>query len=64
MDRSGDTANVTSQTSARLPSDRARVLLEINNAIVSHLDLAQVLNAISDCVRREVKHARVNRWCP
>jgi formate hydrogenlyase transcriptional activator len=56
MDRSGDTADVTSQTRARLPSDRARVLLEINNAIVSHLDLAQVLNAISDCLRREVQH--------
>jgi len=38
------------------PADRARVLLEINNAIVSHLDLAQVLRAISDCLRREIKH--------
>jgi formate hydrogenlyase transcriptional activator len=37
-------------------SDRARILLEINNAIVSHLDLAQVLNAISACLRREIKH--------
>jgi formate hydrogenlyase transcriptional activator len=40
----------------RAPSDRARVLLEINNAIVSHLDLAQVLKAVSACLRREVNH--------
>ena len=44
------------QPSVRPPSDRAHVLLEINNAIVSHLDLAQVLNAVSDCLRREIKH--------
>jgi len=37
-------------------ADRARVLLEINNAIVSHLDLAKVLNSISACLRREIKH--------
>src|SRR5215468_11416617 len=43
-------------TGVRKPADRARVLLEINNAIVSHLDLAQVLRAISDCLRREVRH--------
>jgi hypothetical protein len=42
--------------SGRLTADRARVLLEINNAIVSNLDLAQVLNAISACLRREIKH--------
>ena len=40
----------------RAVSDRARVLLEINNAIVTQLDLAQVLNAISACLRREIKH--------
>ncbi len=54
MDRVVD--NHASQPSVRPPSDRAHVLLEINNAIVSHLDLAQVLNAISDCLRREIKH--------
>jgi formate hydrogenlyase transcriptional activator len=37
-------------------SDRARVLLEINNAIVSHLDLKHVLKSVSDCLRREIKH--------
>jgi len=43
-------------SSVRLPSERARVLLEINNAIVSHLDLTQVLQSISACLRREIKH--------
>ena len=37
-------------------SDRARVLLEINNAIVSHLDLKSVLKSVSDCLQREIKH--------
>jgi formate hydrogenlyase transcriptional activator len=40
----------------RLPADRARVLLEINNAVVSHLDLAQVLKSVSASLRREIKH--------
>jgi len=40
----------------RIPAERARVLLEINNAIVSRLDLTQVLQCISDCLRREIKH--------
>ena len=39
----------------RAASDRTRILLKVNNAIVSHLDLAQVLNAVSACVRREAK---------
>jgi formate hydrogenlyase transcriptional activator len=46
----------TQVSSSRLPSDRARVLLEINNAVVSHLDLAAVLKAVSDCLRKEIKH--------
>jgi len=40
----------------RVPGDRARVLLEINNAVVTHLDLAQVLKSVSACLRREIKH--------
>src|SRR5215813_243454 len=43
-------------SSSRPAADRARVLLEINNAIVAHLDLAEVLKAISACLRREIKH--------
>jgi formate hydrogenlyase transcriptional activator len=49
-------AVVGQSSAARPPADRARVLLEINNAIVSHLDLAQVLKGVSDCLRREIKH--------
>jgi hypothetical protein len=49
--------NVGGQSSGiRLPAERARVLLEINNAIVSRLDLTQVLQSISDCLRREINH--------
>src|SRR5262249_46101587 len=48
--------SVRGRPSIRLPVDRARVLLEINNAVVSHLDLAKVLNAISACLRREINH--------
>jgi formate hydrogenlyase transcriptional activator len=55
MDRSAATGNEP-VSGERTTADRARVLLEINNAIVSHLDLAKVLIAISDCLRREIKH--------
>ena len=48
-------ANVDSSGGHSL-SDRARILLEINNAIVSHLDLVQVLKSVSDCLRREIRH--------
>jgi formate hydrogenlyase transcriptional activator len=40
----------------RAPTDRARILLEINNAVVSHLNLAQVLKSVSTCLKREIKH--------
>jgi formate hydrogenlyase transcriptional activator len=36
--------------------DRARLLLEINNAIVSHLDLPKLFSAVSSCLRREIAH--------
>jgi len=42
--------------SSRVPADRARVLLEINNAVVSHLDLADVLKAVSTCLKGEINH--------
>src|SRR5215813_10791414 len=35
---------------------RSQVLLEINNAIASHLELAPLLKAISECLRRELSH--------
>ncbi len=36
--------------------DRLRLLLEINNALVSTLDLHQLLTAISACLRRVMNH--------
>src|SRR5690242_19932286 len=55
MESAADRAKVESP-SAHTAADRARVLLEINNAIVSHLDLAKVLKSVSECLRREIKH--------
>lgn len=37
-------------------TNRAQVLLEINNAIVAHLELAPLLKAVSECLRRELPH--------
>jgi formate hydrogenlyase transcriptional activator len=36
--------------------DRLRLLLEVNNALVSTLDLRQLLSAISACLRRVTNH--------
>ena len=36
--------------------NHAQVLLDINNAIASHLELAPLLKAISECLRRELPH--------
>ncbi|MBZ5670377.1 MAG: sigma 54-interacting transcriptional regulator [Acidobacteriia bacterium] len=36
--------------------DRLRLLLEVNNALVSTLDLRQLLSAISACLRRVMNH--------
>jgi formate hydrogenlyase transcriptional activator len=55
MDQSGATGHELA-SSDRITADRARVLLEINNAIVSHLDLVKVLQAVSACLRREIRH--------
>jgi formate hydrogenlyase transcriptional activator len=55
MDHSPDAVGGRS-AEHRPPTERARLLLEINNQIVSHLDLAQVLKGVSDCLRREIKH--------
>src|SRR5215475_4703055 len=37
-------------------ANRAQVLLEINNAIASRLELGPLLKAISECLRRELPH--------
>jgi formate hydrogenlyase transcriptional activator len=36
--------------------DRQRLLLEINNAVVSHLDLDDLFTAVSDCLRKVIQH--------
>src|SRR5215813_8327456 len=36
--------------------DRSRLLLEINNAIASHLELDPLLKTISECLRHQVAH--------
>ncbi len=36
--------------------DRLSLVLEINNAIVSHLELPELLKAISTCLRRVISH--------
>ena len=55
MDSASQPARQQSRTK-QSASDRAQLLLEINNAIVSHLDLAQLMKAISGCLRREIPH--------
>jgi formate hydrogenlyase transcriptional activator len=37
-------------------ASRAQVLLDLNNAIASHLELPSLLKAISECLRRELRH--------
>lgn len=36
--------------------DRMRLLLEVNNAVVSHLDLRDVFIAVSACLRKVIQH--------
>jgi len=36
--------------------DRMRLLLEVNNAVVSHLDLDDLFSAVSACLRRVIQH--------
>ncbi|MBA2484813.1 MAG: sigma 54-interacting transcriptional regulator [Nitrospira sp.] len=36
--------------------DRQRMLLEVNNAVVSHLDLSEVFTAVSECLRKVIRH--------
>ena len=50
----GDAARPSQQLARE--RDRLKLLLEINNAIISHLDLDQLLHSISDGLRRVVPH--------
>ncbi len=36
--------------------DRVGLLLEVNNAVVSHLDLREVFTAVSACLRKVIQH--------
>src|SRR5215468_3161226 len=36
--------------------DRTRLLLEVNNAVVSHLDLDELFTAVSNCLRKVIPH--------
>src|SRR5262245_59054078 len=36
--------------------DRVRLLLEMNNAVVSHLDLDELFHAVSACLRKFIQH--------
>jgi formate hydrogenlyase transcriptional activator len=36
--------------------DRQRLLLEVNNAVVSHLDLDRLFEAVSACLRKVIRH--------
>jgi formate hydrogenlyase transcriptional activator len=38
--------------------DRVRLLLEVNNAVVSHLNLDDLFPAVSACLRKVIQHAR------
>ncbi len=46
------TENSTRETN----EERARLLLEINNAVISSLDLGEMVSRISPCLRRIVRH--------
>lgn len=48
-------AEAAQQSLAR-ERDRLSLVLEINNAVVSHLDLGELLKSISACLRRVIPH--------
>ncbi len=50
------TQNAINLRRAELERDRKRLLLEINNAVVTNLDLEALLAAISDCLGKMVPH--------
>jgi formate hydrogenlyase transcriptional activator len=59
------------QEQLRRERDRLRLLLEVNNAVVSHLDLEHLFTAVSACLRQVIRHdgsslllsdAETNQW--
>ena len=46
----------TAQQALTRERDRLRLLLEVNNAVVAHLDLTEVFASVSACLRRVIPH--------
>ena len=46
----------SSQAQLARERDRQRLLLEVNNAVVSHLDLDDLFAAVSSCLRKVIEH--------
>ena len=55
-----ETANTTPQVSAE--ASRLQVILEINNSIVSNLDLYDLLQSVSACVRKALRCDAAAVW--
>ena len=46
----------SAQQQLQYERDRQRLLLEVNNAVVSHLGLSDLFNAVSNCLRQVIQH--------
>ncbi|MGH9426026.1 MAG: GAF domain-containing protein, partial [Terriglobia bacterium] len=46
----------SAQQQLKYERDRVQLLLEVNNAVVSHLDLREVFTAVSACLRNVIQH--------
>ena len=46
----------SAQRQLQYERDRVQLLLEVNNAVVSHLDLDDLFTAVSACLRRVIRH--------
>jgi formate hydrogenlyase transcriptional activator len=62
--RAADAALRESEERLRNAHDRARLLLEITNAVVSELDLRRLLNAVSQLLKEKIPHhfASIGLW--
>ena len=62
--RTADTALRESEDHVRSARDRARLLLEITNAVISELDLRRLLNAVSQLLKEKIPHhfASIGLW--
>ena len=62
--RAADAALRESEEQVRNARDRARLLLEITNAVISELDLRRLLNAVSQLVKEKIPHhfASIGLW--